>query len=68
MLTIKDKLAAIESELNQLAEAVRITEDAASKKTLTPAKRVGIQEELESLKDAILDVEAQLNRKTCYAS
>lgn len=68
MLTIKDKLDAIELELNQLTEAVRVTEQAASKKALAPAKRAGIEQELENLKDAILDVEAQINRKTCYVS
>lgn len=68
MLLIKDKLNAIEADLNQLSEAVRQAELAVSHNPLAATKRAGIEQELQDLKDAILDVEAQINRKTCYVS
>lgn len=68
MLLIKDKLDAIEMELNQLAEAVRQSEKDASPKALTSKKRNDIEQELLELREAILDVEIQVNRKTCYTS
>jgi hypothetical protein len=68
MLLIKEKLDAIEMELNQLAEAVRQSERDASPKALASKKRNDIEQELRDLRDAILDVEIQVNRKTCYSS
>jgi hypothetical protein len=68
MLKIKEKLTYIEADLKQLDVAVKHAESSLNNRQEDQLKRVNIEQELQDLRDAILDVEAQLTRKTCYIS